>query len=250
MNGAARLVTRSIDIEIVVFEYRATEKSCVLRPLPQEAELMSNTALPSRAKIVAFWDWFCECRPDLERMLDGGDIHGSEQSIGAAIEDVSSGRLGWELGPGSSQEYMFALTLNGNIDNSRVSKAIVELSPKDIPNWEFHFARPPKVWDFTFSMTNKQHRSVEIDAKNWSYALTGYGGGEFFDVTVVAHGMEEMDDVARQQAAGIAIQGSIGEVAFLRKIGRICVLESATGLEDRLSAFCHFAEHLISLSPD
>jgi hypothetical protein len=196
--------------------------------------------------IHPFWRWFEVNRPSIERMIDNAD----EEGLGVVMSEgmaILSGLLGWEVGPGSAAAYQLSFTLKGQLGRLNVAEKVKSLAPK-LFGWEFHAGRPPRQWDPTFSMSNSVGKHVVINAEHWRYTLIGYAGGEFYDITIVANGLSRLDPIAKRQAAAIVLQGLMGEVEFLRRIGNIDVIEDDRSVDDRSSEIQYLSEHLVELT--
>jgi hypothetical protein len=206
---------------------------------------MTKLGLPDGEKIASFWRWFCEHISLLETMIDASAVENLSPLMDEELASLTCA-LGWEVGPGLNKDYQLAFTLKGNLENLQIAQAIVSYAPQ-LTHWEFHSGRPPKVWDLTFSMLNKKKQIVEIDARNWEYALVGFDRCFFFDITILAPNLPPMDVLAKKQAATILLHGLLGEVAVLERIDRIEIVKNRNGLESRLSDIENLPAHLTSL---
>jgi hypothetical protein len=132
---------------------------------------MTKTGLPDGEKIASFWRWFGDHISSFETMIDASAVESLSPLMDEALASLTCA-LGWEVGPGLNKDYQLAFTLKGNLENVQLAQTIVSHAPQ-LTHWEFHSGLPPKAWDLTFSMLNKKKQIVEIDARNWQYALVG-----------------------------------------------------------------------------
>jgi hypothetical protein len=209
-------------------------------------EMKSKRRQPdAKAVSEGFWQWFVNVSPQMESILDSGDCAKLVALVSSKVEVYVPG-LGWEIGPGILKPYAFSFSLNGKLENLKAAIHAVNSAPQ-LPNWEINAGRPPKKWSGEFTMTNRLGETVNVNSSHWKYLLTGYNSNEFFDIELFTD-LKKMDDTAKLEAVTIALQGYLGELIFLRRIGSVKLIKKVD--RDRLSEITdlhHLPMHLKSL---
>lgn len=206
---------------------------------------MTHNSPSSAIEIRSFWGWFQEHVSTLEVMIDESAVSDLSSLIGSAVASLTD-LIGWEVGPGIGDEYQLAFTLNGSLANLKFAQTVISYAPVMV-GWEFYAGRPPKIWNLTISMLNKNGQEIQIDARNWKYTLVGFDNCSFFDITIDAPNLTRLDGAAQIQAVTIIMQGLLGEVEFLKLIDRIEVITHDGNLSDRMSCIADLPMHLASL---
>lgn len=192
-----------------------------------------------------FWNWFVEVSPQIETALDLGDCTAFVSLISSKVKDYAP-TLGWEIGPGFNKPYAFSFTLNGDLKNLRKATQAVKSAPQ-LPKWEFNASRPPKKWSGEFAMTNRFGDSVNVNSGRWKYLLTGFNSNEFFDIELLTD-LQNMNEAGKLEAVTIALQGYLGELDFLQKIGEIKLPEKLDSERlDDVTELLYLPLHLKSL---
>jgi len=185
-------------------------------------------------RIRDFWTWFAgACTTFGERFENA-----------AAIEELAGriaglGRFSWEMGPGLKNPYNTLLVISpgGDRDLLPPAREIVAQAPA-CPGWEFVPARPPKQWDLRASLEYDGIGTIFLDARSWKYSLLKSPGG-LFEIVICAPEIAYYDEAVRQVAAGIILDGELGEDVRLDHIQGIKVVvefdESQAGAAELLS---------------
>jgi len=172
------------------------------------------------ARIRDFWTWFAgACGTFGERFENAAAI----QELGARIAGL--GAFSWELGPGRKDPYATLLVISPGGDRGLLPPAreIVAQAPP-LPGWEFSPARPPKEWDLRASLEYDGVGTIFLDARGWRYALLKSPGG-MFEIEICAPELAYYDEAVKQVAAGIILDGELGEDARLDHIAVIKVVD-------------------------
>jgi len=177
------------------------------------------------ARIRDFWAWFAGARTTFGERFENA----------AAIEELAGriaalGRFSWEMGPGLKNPYNTLLVISpgGDRDLLPPAREIVAQAPA-IPGWEFVPARPPKQWDLRASLEYDGVGSLFLDARSWKVTLLK-GPDGLFEIVICAPELAYYDEAVRQVAAGIILDGELGEEARLVHIRGIRVV---TELDER-----------------
>ena len=95
----------------------------------------------------AFWEWFSKIVDKLSENLKNHDIL---RELDQRILALKSGRLSWEVGPGTEQENLLVISPSGDEQLLEFTKRFVEFAP-GIQGWEFWPAKlPKKSWSGQF----------------------------------------------------------------------------------------------------
>lgn len=205
--------------------------------------ISNSPNLPSVLRIKSFWKWFSSNADTLASLLEQDRVDELARMLGPSLKSLDQ-RVGWELGPGTSERCAFSISLNGALINVPIAQAIADGAPKKLKGWEISIGRPPKSWDGRFELRNELGQVVSLDAAKWSYVLDAFQDRAFFDITIIAE-WPRMDALSKKQAARTAIQNVVGERRMLEKFDRIEVAENITAeLTERYSAFLNLKSHL------
>jgi hypothetical protein len=171
------------------------------------------------ARIRDFWGWFA----------GACTTFGDTFENAAAIEELARriaelGEFSWEIGPGLSNPSNLLLVISpgGNRDLLPRTREIVALAPA-CPGWEFAPARPPKQWDLRAALEYEGVGSLFLDARPWRYALQKDPQGKL-RIVICAPDLTYYDPVVQQVAAGIILDGELGEEARLDHLAAIHVV--------------------------
>jgi hypothetical protein len=176
------------------------------------------------ARIRDFWTWFAgACGTFGERFENAAAI----EELGARIAGL--GEFSWELGPGRKNPYNTQLVISpgGDRDLLPLAREIVAQAPP-LPGWEYAPARPPKEWDLRASLEYDGVGTIFLDARGWRYALLKHPDG-MFEIEICAPELAYYDEDVKQVAAGIILDGELGEDARLDHIAVIKVVAEFDG---------------------
>ncbi len=203
-------------------------------------------AEPDIRAVMCFWKWFEVSASTLQSLVDDSNVSELTTLLAPRVKLVSD-QIGWEIGPGIEQDFSFTISLNGDLRNLTIAEAVVVRAPS-LVGWEFHAGKPPKKWDYRFSMHNNENKEVHIDAGRWVYFLTAFDNITFVDITLLAANLPRMDERARDQAGMIVVEAAIGEKLMLERVDKIAIVDSVP--DDKassLSSITLLSEHLASL---
>jgi hypothetical protein len=200
----------------------------------------ADTIMPSEPAVAAFWRWFesvafaladdVEQRPILERLDE---------------EVAKLGSFGWEVGPGVEADNMLVISPDGRPERLALTRRVVSMAPS-IPRWEFHSAKPPRP-TMQFVMGDGFVPSNEIDARSWRYVLFKFPEG-VFDIVIEQVGLNGVSDDVRYAAAGVVLDGVLGEASRLQLFREIEPVGKLTAdMQTRASSIVSLATHIQSL---
>jgi len=169
------------------------------------------------ADTIDFWNWFSENQNEFGK-------HFENQSLLKELDlrITSLGDFSWEVGPGSKKPNALVISPGGHIELLKVTKEIIDLAP-DFIEWEFHHAKPPKVWDLKFSIQDENENEIEIDANDWQYVLLKYPDNKF-EIILAAAQMQHLSEESKHLAAEIVLDGLLGEQKRMELIDVIDVV--------------------------
>jgi hypothetical protein len=176
-------------------------------------------------EIAIFWTWFATHADNIAAAALAAQ-HGRKGTEALEALDGQLARLGhfsWEVGPGERAANALAISPSGDHEQLGATRAIVAKAPS-IPGWEFHPAKPPRRWDYTFRL-DATASSYEIHAANWRYVLISYPDATY-DLDIMAADLAGLPEERRQEALEIAVEGAVGEEIRINYIGDIRLVET------------------------
>jgi hypothetical protein len=194
--------------------------------------------------VAAFWKWFKTFHREVEAAYSAGDTAWLDGEFTKRVRAIEP-NLNWEIGPYFDPE--FALVVSPSIrENIELAKEVICAAPQ-IAGWHFLPAKPPKQMT-RLVITLPFRPEVEICGDEWSYRLTSYNNGEFFDIEVFTDAPSSMLQEDLTVLTHCLIEALIGEFVYLEKIEAVTVyrptdsrsLENATSLR-------YLNEHLAGL---
>lgn len=184
---------------------------------------MTNDA--KTEQIESFWEWFVEYEDTIKEFFD-------EESLvdkNALIEEINNqvldfGMFSWEIGPGSSRNYYLTISPNGKSDQLELSRRIMAAAP-DLPDWEFHHAKPAKDWNLQFTIYDDFMREQLIDASEWQFALVPKPSRQV-DIFLQADNIDFLDAETRATAGDLVVTNLLGEERKINYVRRIEILSA------------------------
>lgn len=172
---------------------------------------------PPASTVERFWRWFASVAEEFAANL------ANEQLLEGLDRRVAGlGPVTWEVGPGERKANALVVSPGGDKALLALTRGIVAAAP-EIPNWEIHAAKPPKQWDFKFSVDRRNGDAATIDASGWEYVLLRFPDGSY-QVELRAPDLMDLDEETRVVAAELAVEGTVGEATRLELIAGIDVL--------------------------
>jgi len=165
-----------------------------------------------------FWTWFSDNYKAIGQDFD------NEELLNELNDRVNKlGEFAWEIGPGINSVNQLVISPGGDLDLLPYTKKIVSYA-KDVPDWEFHYAKPPKQWELIFEFTKNDGSQIEINASQWEYVLLKYDDG-MFEIIIQTYDLQQLDKDDKLTAAEILLDGILGEEKRMIYICCIDVVE-------------------------
>lgn len=179
----------------------------------------SNRHQPNSTTISEFWDWFAQsAAARLARVKDGTEP--IIQELDGRLERMG---LSWEMGPapGEPSAWALAISFGANLEYLPQARMVVDLAPP-VPGWQVVLGKPPKQWDWRFSLPKSEDGWVDFDASGWRCAIEVRPDGQM--AVLLSMGQLSPDqERGAEWAAEIAVQGAIGELAFATQIAELVI---------------------------
>ena len=200
------------------------------------------------SKIQSFWEWFIETEEAIQEYFSEEEMVDKAALIESIDERVLDfGLFSWEIGPGVGRPFYLTISPNGSRERLRISKMIMESAP-NLPDWEFHYAKPPKAWDLSFILFDDFMVEREVDASPWRYAFRNKQEGRV-EVILEAQNTSHLDPDTRLIAGERAIANLLGEEVKINHVYRVEVVE-ALDEQDRAGSapITELSQHLEALA--
>jgi hypothetical protein len=168
--------------------------------------------------INSFWNWFSDHHKDFEKSFDNRSL------INELDDRINSlGGFAWEIGPGAVSENQLVISPKGDLDLLPYTKEIISYA-KNIPGWEFHYAKPPKQWELIFDYEKNNGHRIRIDASRWRYVLLMYDDG-MFEIIIQTRDLHELNENEKLTVAEILVDGILGEETRMIDICNLDIVE-------------------------
>ena len=174
-----------------------------------------------------FWKWFeGEASAIADAPLDPVTI----SNIDRRIHELDVG-LSWEIGPG--QEASMQLVISPNLDNQLLLKArmIADKAPQ-VPGWEFHATRPPKVWNGQSTIVLEDHGPADINCAAWEYVLLRYEDDYHELLLLPIPPLPPLSENEKWEVATTVLESILGEEKLMKFNGEYLMV---TKLESSLA---------------
>lgn len=184
------------------------------------------------AQIAEFWTWFARVANALSERMEGdtldGDHFDGDELLGELDRRVHEvWGFGWELGPGISEPCALVISPGGDVDLLAATSAIVAAAPT-IDGWEFHPARPPKVWQLVFELQRDDDEVATIDASTWRCVVLPVSAAQVH-LLIEAPLLEDLSTQDRCRAVEIALDGVLGEQRHLQWVEHVTLTTELEG---------------------
>ncbi len=169
---------------------------------------------------TSFWKWF-QANEALIRVVLDDEQHEQRAEIIELLNNyiLDFGMFSWEIGETKSNEHYLIISPNGNAELLHVSRKVIAAAPQ-VPGWEFHFAKPAKDWNRTFTVYDELMELREVNASDWKFKIEK-GAGQKIHLHILAESIISLDPDTRERAADIFITGELGEENRIRIVEKI-----------------------------
>lgn len=169
------------------------------------------------SKISHFWEWFQKNEQMFKEVTD-------PQALVEAMDNqvLEFGMFSWEIGEGKTRPYYLLVSPNGNGNRLEISYKLMEAAPK-LRDWEFHYCKPPRNWDYRIEVYDKFLVSQQIDASQWEYVLVKTPDN-LVEVIIQANNMSNVDPEDKLNAAETALIKILGEESVIDYLGALEVV--------------------------
>lgn len=164
-----------------------------------------------KENILEFWSWFSHNEAFLVSNRINNELVNKLNEMILSIEDFD-----WEIREGVKKENMLIISPRGDKKLLEYSKQVIDLSPS-LQKWEFQHYKPAKIWDYHFSIIEKEAR-IMIDASDWEYVLLKFPDGTY-DIIVKALTLKAVPKEYHYSALNIALDSILGEKMRIELIG-------------------------------
>ena len=194
--------------------------------------------------VDAFWKWFKTFHREVEAAYSAENTTWLDSEFTKRVRAIEP-KLNWEIGPYFDPE--FALVISPSIrENIELAKEVIRAAPQ-IAGWHFLPAKPPKRMT-RLIMALPFRPDVEICGEEWSYRLTSYNNGEFFDIEIFTDALGSMLQEDLTVLTHCLIEALIGEFVYLERIGAVTVYRPTNSRSLGNTTSLHYLnEHLTRL---
>ncbi len=166
-------------------------------------------------KISQFWDWFSF---NEEMFRNVTDAESAKDAMDNQI--LEFGLFSWQIKEGDSKPYSLTISPNGDRKRLAISCQIIEAAPTSY-DWEFHYCKPPKSWDYIFEMYDQFMLKQKYDTSKWEYVLFN-NPDKNIEVIICANNLHGIDLDDRLDAGELVLTNILGEELV---IDYLCALE-------------------------
>ena len=161
-------------------------------------------------KIDDFWNWFIQTEAQFRAFFEDETVVNQELLVEEMNNKVLDfGMFSWEIGPGQEKKYALTISPNGSKQRLSISKQMMYAAPL-MPEWELHYCKPAKDWDFTFQLFDDFMIQRKIDASSWQFLLAK-SPGEGISILLDSPSIQGLSEDLKQNAADLVITNCIGE---------------------------------------
>ncbi len=187
-------------------------------------------------KIEDFWKWFVHAEAGIRAYFS--EEEGPDVDKNFLIEQVNNkvldfGLFAWEIGPGRDRDFHFIISPNGSAQLLELSKTIMRSAP-ELPQWEFHSARPARPERLQFSLYDDYMIERSVDATDWRCALLKKLDGTV-QVLVEASTIRDLDSETQQTAAEMLVTNLLGEELKINRVHKIDVVNELEEVQKAVS---------------
>lgn len=165
----------------------------------------------------------------------------------APLIDELDGRIArvgcaWELGPAPEGRpgWAFAVSFGADLDRLPAAEAVVRCAPP-MASCVVLLGKPPKQWDGTLKVRSGDEW-VHLQTSTWTCQWFTVAGG--VAIVVVPTDVQGLDDAEVLSVAEIALQATLGELAFAQAVRDVSVARTNELPHGREVPLRELPEHL------
>jgi hypothetical protein len=222
--------------ELADFFARFTAGALATEPYRQ-AMLSNNFVAGLDFRLITESRVMIEVAAEVSRLLPTlVDQTTSQNALSALLSEIDP-RLRWEIGPSGNDGMYLAFSPNYCTELLPLTDRLAaSMPPHD--GWIFLNAKPRKLW----AKRSVIYAGREFTFDDWSYRLTKFKGGEFFDVDFFGCPVDVSEDT-RDWLAVFLASSELGERLFMNAIDRVSASPKA-GAMDPVTGIEHLFEHV------
>jgi hypothetical protein len=201
---------------------------------------MDNSKASLSDQIADFWEWFDLNQALVEAVIEANGHPKTEELIQLLDQHIlGMGKIKWEIGNPSQNEFSFTLSPNNDRELLEVTKSIIAEAPA-VSTWTFNYAAQAtgalqlQVYDHNMDVQ-------DVDASSWRAVITPSGDGRF-ELILEAANIAYLDDDTQMIAADLMLTALLGEE---EKINCLAGLELSFELESEQEALAFPVSELL-----
>ena len=167
-------------------------------------------------KIDEFFAWL---QPRLDELFNDKD---TQLKLGDLLKEFHPS-IRWEIGPGLLKKKFLAFSPNLDVPALEITRMLAARAP-DLADWEFFPAKPRKRWIRRRCEIKREHDVLDFNFDGWTYYLTKFNDGEFFDVNLIPYGYDNIDRSDLEYAGSLLVEFELGELIYLELIDRVNIV--------------------------
>ncbi|HEY9522037.1 MAG TPA: DUF695 domain-containing protein [Thermopolyspora sp.] len=169
------------------------------------------------AGIGEFWEWWAKTRPELDMLVEEGDIGAINDKLAPAVAAVHPS-LVWEISPGRDADQALVVTSAGDPELRSLAHRLALAAPPADARWEYHPSRQanPAAMELKIDVAGR-----ELAFDRLVLGLRVPPGNPRVDVTIYHPIFPDLGDETRMEASILALDWILGEDDVARWIGEI-----------------------------
>lgn len=162
-----------------------------------------------------FFRWLI---PRLDGIWDDAEL---QAEVGERVSGLCAG-LRWEAGPDLDKAHFFALSPNRDPELLPVTVKLISDAPEH-QDWSFYPVKPAKNWTARHIEAPVAGKQVHMNFDDWTYTLTSFQDGEFFDVNLYTPRDHDLEPEALRGFGDMFVESQLGEQLYMELIDRVTV---------------------------
>ncbi|MDG1914350.1 MAG: hypothetical protein P8I55_07140 [Crocinitomix sp.] len=192
---------------------------------------MDNLKSSMSNQITDFWEWFDLNQALIEAVIEANGHPKTEELIQSLDQHIlGMGKIKWEIGNPSPNQFTFMLSPNNERELLEVTKSIIAGAPT-LNTWTFYYAAQA-TGVFQLQVYDHNMDVQDVDASSWRAIIVPSGDGRF-ELILEAANIAYLDDDTQMIAADLILTALLGEE---EKINCLAGLELSFQLESEQEA--------------